>query len=83
MKVSKSEFALLKDIYDNRTFYCEFKRVPKRIQAEFKDWVVNHKQQTWDYPRERDGESGWDRAFHIYYAEFVEFLKVVAKCTKK
>ena len=73
MIVTQAEFVLLEDIYENRSFLCDWSRVPTHIQDEFKSWAGVCKDQTWDYPQ------GWDRAFHIYYKEFVGYLSRLNK----
>ena len=58
---------LIEMLAEHGTEYsAPWKQVPKEYQEEFKSWVAEVKQQTWD--------GMWEKGWYNYHLEFLVFL---------
>ena len=51
---------------DETELSASWSQVPEKWRQQFKSWVVEYKQQTWD--------GMWEKAWFNYYPEFLRYL---------
>lgn len=55
-------------VEEGTEWHQNWKGVPTVYKKDFKSWVGEYKQQTWNHP------GGWERAWDMYHLEYIVFL---------